>query len=339
MTPLDQSLVGAYLDGTIDSAGLEALQASLRRDAETRRVLRGMATIDTKLAQLASGDHENLRLLGLSPGIDARPRTPFIPWRMIAAATAGAIIALACAPIVFAFVPATLWAGRITVFYESFESGPDPRTNGWPIVPGLWGGDYAETVGPREGLSPAHGDRMLRFLRADYAGKPPQMGCTSEVVRIVDLAEHESLIARGDALITVAASFASTAAGSPGRYCYAVSTQTVSLLPPGGGEVDLRRILDAERNSTGAAPAVGNPASDYSPSSSYRSLVFPPGPAAWQQLRVSTPIAPGTRYLLLKCEVTDRQAVEHRPDSSEVAFPGHFLDDIRVTLSREPLQP
>jgi hypothetical protein len=339
MKPLEQSLLAAYLDGTIDSSGMEALQEILRRDAETRRILRGMATVETKLAQLASGDHETLRFLGVSPGIDARHRPKSIAWRKIAAVTAGVVIALACTSIVFAFVPATFGGARIAVLLESFESGPAPGTNGWPIVPGVWGGDYSETVGSRKEISPAHGRRMFRFLRADYAGKAPQMGCSSEVARIVDLSEHESLIARGDALITVAASFASSAVGDAGRYRFEVSTQTVSVLPGSGGEVALSRILDAERNSPSAVPVADNPSSTYSPSSSYRSLVFPPDRVAWQRLRVSTPISSGTRYLLLRFVVTDMQAIEHRADSSDVAFPAQFLDDIRVTLSREPAQP
>lgn len=339
MTPLEQSLLTAYLDGTIDSSGMQALQQILRCDAETRRVLRGMATVETKLSQLASGDHETLRLLGVPPGIDATHRPESIAWRKIVAACAGVMIALACTPIVLAFMPAAFGGGRIAVLFESFESGPPPGTNGWPIVPGVWGGDYSETVGSRGEISPAHGRRMFRFLRADYAGKPSQMGCSGEVARIVDLSEHESLIARGDALITVAASFASAAVGDAGRYRCEVSTQTVSVLPESGGEAALSRILDAERNSPSAVPVADNPSSVYSPSSSYRSLVFPPDLIAWQRLRVSTPISSGTRYLLLRFMVTDTSAIEHRTDSSDVEFPAHFLDDIRVTLSREPAQP
>ena len=208
-----------------------------------------------------------------------------------------------------------------------------------PIVPGVWGGDYCRLVGPQPGLRPADGVRMLQILRADHEGKPPCVGYMGDVYRILDLRDQQPLLAEGDAVIVVEAAFASRAAARTGRYRCGIWLETTAALPATGGEPELASILAAERDSLRAAGAKSEPLIGYSPASAHRTLVFPGHVADWQRLRVAMPVSPGTCYVIIKLEVTDSEAVEERPDSSDVHFPGQYLDDIRVTLVRESVLP
>lgn len=337
MKPCDLVVVHAYLDGTIDANALETLQDLLRRDADARRILRQFATIDTKLEKLATGDAESLLLLGPRSPRGPRHEPALLSWNTAAAAATGAILALACMPILFAYVPAAFGGRRLILLRQSFESGPAPRTDGMPIVPDVWGGDYSQVVGLQPGLRPADGSRMLQILRADHEGKPPCVGYMGDVYRILDLRDHQPLLAEGDAAIVVEAAFASPAAARTGRYRCGIWLETTAALPASGGEPELAGILAAERDSLRAAGAKTEPLIGYSPASAHRTLVFPGQVADWQRLRVAMPVSPGTCYVIIKLEVTDSEAVEESPDSSNVHFPGQYLDDIRVTLVSEPV--
>jgi hypothetical protein len=339
MKPCDLAAIHAYLDDTIDATGLETLQPLLRRDADARKTLRRLATIDTKLEQLAAGDAESLLLLGPRSPTGRRHQPALVSWKNAAAVAAGAILAFACMPIVFAYVPAAFGIRRLALLQEGFESGPGPRTLGMPIVPGVWGGDSCRLVGPQPGLRPADGSRMLQMLRADYEGKPPCVGSMGDIYRMLDLRDHQPLLADGDAVLLVEAAFASTGAGRPGRYRCGIWLETTAELPASGGEQEVFRIVAAERDSLRAADAKTDPLIAYSPASAHRTLVFPSNAADWQRLRVAMPVSPGTRYVIIKLEVTDSEAIAERLDSSDVHFPGQYLDDIRVTLVREPVQP
>ncbi len=63
MTRQEIDQVNQYLDGTISDEDFARLQENLRQSAELRRLLRDLATIDSKLTEIAAINPETLRIL------------------------------------------------------------------------------------------------------------------------------------------------------------------------------------------------------------------------------------------------------------------------------------
>ena len=335
----DLDLLHAYLDDRLSTADCEALQSLLRESPEARRVLRGLATIDTKLEQLAAADPHCLRLL--MPGTQG-------PWSATSevrqthsgsrslAAIAGLFLGVCCTSIVFAY--AVIPVKARTIFFESFEHGQPPLTAGMPIRPGVWGGDYTKVVEADERVTPADGRGMLRFLRADHEGKPPRFGFVSEIYRIIDLGDFTADIAEGYDRLVAEVRFASLDHDQPNRYLCNVKLDTMAALPSTGGEREVKNILDAERLEIKAIDRAIDHFGSYSPASVDQSLTFRNTGERWQTLRVELSVSPGTRYVLVKLSVADLQAAAEGRDSCDVEFPGQFVDDVRIFLVRNPVR-
>ncbi len=100
---------------------------------------------------------------------------------------------------------------------EGFESTAAPTAGGVPILPDVWSGDFCELVEAQSGVRPASARRMLRFVHADYAGKPNPGGYISEVYRLLDVRGRRRELVDGDGVVQVSALFGSFAVG-PGGY-------------------------------------------------------------------------------------------------------------------------
>jgi len=78
-------LLHGYLNGTLDEADFARLQSLLRENADARRTLRSLSTVDAKLNQLAAIQPETVRLLA-EPAVASRSTAPWFAWRPLAAA-------------------------------------------------------------------------------------------------------------------------------------------------------------------------------------------------------------------------------------------------------------
>ncbi|MFN9915412.1 MAG: hypothetical protein ACK53L_22675, partial [Pirellulaceae bacterium] len=105
------------------------------------------------------------------------------------------------------------FAGRslekvVSLFQESFESGPAPLVTGMPQEANLWSGDYSEIVETYEAVKPVQGKKMARVLRSDYDGKtsskPSKQG---DLMRIVDVRPFLREASGGEVVITLSALF------------------------------------------------------------------------------------------------------------------------------------
>jgi hypothetical protein len=221
---------------------------------------------------------------------------------------------------------------------ESFETGRPPRTSGMPIQPGVWGGDYSAVVEADGRLAPADGRAMLRFLRADHEGKPPRLGYNSEVFRILDLHEFAADIADGSSHLVMEARFASSEQSQPNRFRFGIGAFTMFSLPSSGGEQEMLDGIATERLARDSGRQPAEQYGEYSPASAERSLVFAGRSGAWQPIRVDLQVTPGTRYVLVKVFVADLEPAATDRDTGRVEFPGLFVDDIRVTLTKRHVQ-
>jgi len=86
--------------------------------------------------------------------------------------------------------------------FENQVSIPDPLPNS----EGYWAGNPATIVSSEQGITPAEGQNMMRFL-------PGSSNC--DIWQLIDLAEYQSIIATGEAKVSASALFNRIDAGDP----------------------------------------------------------------------------------------------------------------------------
>jgi hypothetical protein len=223
MTQDELDLLHHYLHGTIGEGDFARLQSLLRENAEARRTLRDLSTIDAKLQDLAAANPATLRLLA-PPVTSPAPishRSVWLSWRPLTAAAAGLVIGLFSATVVWAVTSPRVVATASRLFSlvdGSFEKQSGRLPAGFPVEAGVWSGDESEIV--EGGMEKARdGRRVLRFLRAEGNANVPNSATEAcDVYQIVDLRPlRGELKTAGDSILELSAEFldARTAPGAP----------------------------------------------------------------------------------------------------------------------------
>ncbi|MEY2599742.1 MAG: hypothetical protein RLZZ142_2001 [Verrucomicrobiota bacterium] len=308
-------LFSGHAKGTLDAAEHAELEQALQSDPRNRALWFLFQDLEIGLrsqihAPLASPPPSSLW----------RQRRP-----LAAAIAAGIALGALSTSALFATIgPLTT---RVTqLLRESFETGPAPLRSGMPLHPGVWGGDHTEISGPADGIPPASGRKMLRFLSAQYEGGLQKTGYNSDLHRVFDLREHAQTVAEGKAWICVEACFHSSASAEPGRYLCGIELRALSELPEQGGENAMWHRIFTEQRA--ASNDVGVPQNV-----SRREALLPPGAPQWTRLRNDLQIPKGTRFVLVTLHAMDAKSAARKAPQEDVQFPGHFLDDIQVSLS------
>jgi hypothetical protein len=203
-----------------------------------------------------------------------------------------------------------------------------------PIEPGRWSGDYSEVVGEFSGVKPASGKKMLRFLRADYEGKPVHDGYVGDLFRIIDLRGTEFDVARGDACVSVEARFRSLPQEEPGRVRCGVTVYALDALPSAGERHDL--FLKARDGLLAEGGAQNAGANILATASRHEVLTTVGG--VWQIARNELRVPPGARFFMIHLHESLADLWKQK-DLQPVEFAGLFVDDIRVTLTHRPPLP
>ncbi|HEY1051835.1 MAG TPA: hypothetical protein VGE39_18820 [Prosthecobacter sp.] len=317
-------LFSAALNGTATDAEKSRLAEVLKNNASARQ-----------LWFLYNDNECGLAELKQPLTVAQTARTAWFSWRPLTAAAAGIVIGLSGATLVFGY--AGSYAGKaISLLQESFESPPAPLAAGMPVEPGLWSGDFSEVVEAQRGVQPAQGSKMLRFLRADYEGKPARGGYVADLFRVVDLTSPELAVMRGDACISVEARFRALPQDGVRRGHCGVTVYALDALPESGEHHDLflkRRdemTADTDDESPGKGPLI------LATTARQEALMTFEG--AWQMARSELRLPPGTRYVLIHLHQSLLQPKNLRtPDA--VKFDGLYIDDVRVTLAHRPPLP
>lgn len=236
--------------------------------------------------------------------------------RPLAAAAIGIALGMACTSAVFGFV--TRPAGRATTLVrEGFDEPPAPGVTGVPTSPGLWSGDYSEVVGERQGVRPASGTRMLRFLRSDHEGSTgPRPRRSGDVMRVVDLSRISTSTDRGAVMVTLSAVFDAADFPADERYDGIVTIYA----------------LDAELDLDGADENVVQ--QEALAFSSGETKFLDRDPVTWQPATARLLLPPGTVRVLLKVSLRRMPVGKKSMDSlpEKVSFTGHFVDDVQASL-------
>jgi len=241
----------------------------------------------------------------------------WLAWHPLTAAAAGIVLGMFCTSMVFAYVAPSL--GKvITLLQESFESGPAPLVIGVPIEAGQWSGDYTELVGEQQGVKPASGKGMLRFLRADYGGKTNADGYVADLYQLIDLRPYRSEFADGGAVLQFSAGFNAFAFPADESFAGLMSMHVLDAETVRSGALSDRQMLNAEALAMAGSSR----------------LMLDRNLATWQRQTTELRLPPNTEFLLIHVGVTHATKAQRRP-----VFDGHFLDDVRLVLTRRAPLP
>lgn len=201
---------------------------------------------------------------------------------------------------------------------ESFESTAEPAAKGVPTMADEWSGDFAELVEAQTEVQPASGMHMLRFVGADYAGKPNPGGYIGEIYRLIDVRSYRPEVASGDAVVQVAARFNAAPFSDDETYRCSVSVfafdqATATDATGQSGSTLMERALATTRRS--------NDLLDHDSHT-------------WQKVSADLLLPPNTDFLLLRIALGHGNSTRKSPGHE--TFAAHFADDVQVSLTRRP---
>lgn len=244
----------------------------------------------------------------------------FATWRPVGLLAAGVLLGVLMSGLAWAIVrPAA--EPEVELLAEGFESvATAPLPAGVPQQTGVWSGDYTEIVTGQADVQPS-GTKMLRFLSADYEGKPNPGGYIGETYRLIDVRDLRSTLADGSAIVQVSAHFNAGTTPENEAYqtslsLYALDAATVEGGTLAGGTTLLDRALAVTQRSRQELDR---------------------DPAMWQRLSTELRLPSNTDYLLLRIAVAHSGPT--RWAGGHEKFAAHYADDVRVLLARRPLLP
>lgn len=310
-------LIHAFLDGRATDAEADRLNELLLAEPSARETYVQLADMHSCLAV----DEQLWVRPAVHSGNESHSHEPArskvsMLGRPLPAAVVGLAVGLLCASLTFGYV-VPLFLHVATLVNESFESGPAPVSIGMPSKPGVWSGDLSEVVGPSQGVTPHSGGRMLRLLRADYPGKSrheadraSRVSYVADQWQLIDLRPYKAELAAGG--VTARLSVAVNAAEFPEAETYLCSFSI--------------HALDAEtmRNLTPDDPYGLSDASLSMINATNASLDR--DPKTWQIEGCELHVPADARYLMVRVGVT------HNYEQRRVDFPGHYIDDVKLTL-------
>lgn len=307
-THLDE-LITLWHEGALTKEKLHRLNEILAT-AEGRAAMRDDCFLEAALPEAL----RTTRLLKAVEPPQTKKWAGRFSWRPLTAAAAGLVFGMFCTSIVFAYVSLSL-DKVTTLLQDSFESCLAPEVIGVPTKPGIWSGDFTEIVGEEQGVNPEAGKKMLRFLSADYDGKPNQGGYSADLFRLIDVRPFRREFSDGGSIVQLSAAFDAITSPADKKYECDVCIFALDADMATAGAMRLQNRLFT--GSLAMARSSRN--------------VQDRDPATWQRMACELRLPPNTDFLMIRIGVVH---ASHMPG----AFAGHYADDVRVTMARrEPL--
>lgn len=294
---------------------IKAVQAAGPRWLEMHDAL-GLSTAvtdDSPTDDLAS---RVLNLVQTHP--HSRLKAPWLSWRPVTMAAAGLVFGLLSASMVFGFAGRSL-EKVVSLFKESFESGPAPLVTGVPQTLNQWSGDFSETIDAQQGVKPKDGRRMVRLLRSDFEGKTSSKPTRqADLMRVVDVRPFLREADGGEVVMTLSALFNAAPFPEAESYDGVVTLWALDASFP----TEESLMEDALAHSVGMCRPLDR------------------DPATWQSASTRLLLPPGTEMVLLKVSFSPKpeSGESLSPPPDHVTFAGHFVDDVRASISiRKPV--
>jgi hypothetical protein len=233
-------------------------------------------------------------------------------------AAAGLVAGLCAASVVWAYVLPSASRPH-SLLEESFEQPETPLAVRSALEAGTWRGDAAEIVGAEQGVRPELGRHMLRFLRADFDGKPkPGGGHIATAFRLIDLRPLRGEIADGTAVVEATAAFNAAEFPESESYGFAISLFALDAdsVPEHAG-----RLGSTLTNEALAMSRSGRTQLDRDP-------------ATWQRVTSELRLPPNAEFLVVRLHINQLTG-----SATGNIFTGSYVDDVHVTLSHRPPLP
>lgn len=300
-------LIRRCIDGTASEDDRDALQGMLRREPSVRRLYARYANID---ATLGSGG-----ITLKEPMLATKPkRTAWFSWRPIAAAAAGIVFGMFCTSVLFAYTQprSPVVVNKMLPLADAdFESGAQVPALGTPAGAGAWSGDFSRVVVAENGITPKHGQRMLRILRADHERSSKKTrSYVGSVAQVIDLRQLRADLSGGEQLVEVSAQF--NAIPMPQSEWFDFNVKAAVFR---GDIADAPRLWEDHEASV---------------SRSALTVVADSDEATWQDVAVPLVVTPDADFLVIEAAV-----VFKGPQSAQsvAEFPGHYIDQVEVRLT------
>ena len=299
-----------FQDNALSPAEQEAFEREMAGDAAKRKLFSDQFVLSMlvheQLRQAAYRMPSSMQRSGWRTALGSRA----------AAIVAGVLFGMCGASIVLAYaVPVRSVA--VTVMREGFEGDPKLRAMGIPSEPGVWSGDHADLVGASDGVPPAEGRRMLRFLRGDYEGRFLPDSHSSDVFKLVDVRQLRREFIDGTVVVQLGALFnaAGSAATDPLSCTLTIYALDMAMVHDGVPLAD----ANVSRNSLA-----------HSQSSRVR---LDADPVTWQRATNELRLPPETDYLLIRAGISnDSKDPNQRTDE----FGAHYVDDVQLVIGHRP---
>jgi hypothetical protein len=298
---------------THDTSARAELNTLLRENADARSTMARLMVDEQSLISRLRDD-SIVALLEPAPKAETPLRTSprWFAWRPLTAAAAGLVIGLFSASMVFGFGVRSL-EKVVSLFQESFESGPAPLVKGMPQEVNLWSGDYSEVVERYEDVKPAQGTKMVRMLRSDFEGKASSMpNRQGDLSRIIDVRSFMRDANGGEFVMTLSALFNAAPFPDSQRYDGVVALYALGEL----GSTEESLMEDALAISNGSCNSMDR------------------DPSTWESATSRLLLPTGTEFVMLK--VSFRRWPKGSGDQPSLpdlmTFAGHFVDDVRASI-------
>lgn len=267
------------------------LEAEMSIAPEARRAYLDRVALSQALA-------EDAKSFPATPSMaEARRGSFWLSRHPLTAAAAGIDLGMFCTSVVLGFVGQRHLGSRtpLPLMQPSFEDAQMPLAREFPPAPALWGGDEATVVPAENGVTPKHGQLMLRMEPTTH-GEPLMFPRVYQVIALPPSTDELREV-------EVSASFASADTARPPYYsirAYAV-TQAPEQLGPDWFD---------HRDEAIALAATG--------------FDSPPGSTGWQSFGLRLQVPSKARSLVVFFGVK-------KQDKSQLLLP-HYLDAVQVSL-------
>lgn len=199
-------------------------------------------------------------------------------------------------------------AGTNLIVNGSFET-EEVTVGGEPRSYGDWEGDFTDIVGAENGVAPADGARMLRFIYTLRDG-PNAVSGQSNLWQVIDVSAHAQQIAEGHA----------TARATMKVNRIALDAQTDTQFDVRLGAYDgLANSFPEQNEHTELVQQLSSVFSDADT-------------ATWETVTVELPLPANTDFIAIALAAVED--VYNDGDGDE--FDGHYCDDVQVTIIPEP---
>ena len=295
-----------HMDGCLNAEEIMELESEMK-ESEEKRVLFS----ETYLQSASLQDH-----MANASTTETRAKTPFIfsPWlRTAAVLIVGVIIGVSSMTVANAFSKNQALLPSLGKLFESFEEGPEPEAKGIPQQTLFWGGDSSKVTLTDQQITPADGQKMLRFLKADYPGKPIPGGYLSEIYRWVDLNEFNFKHDSEELDIVVSALFNATKEQSMEGLSCSLGVFAYESIPP-----ELAPTYNVEDLAKTSFALTDR-----------KIKSIDSNPKSWENIKVNMPVPLKANFILIRISAYRHDTKQISP---ELVFPGAYVDDIKISF-------